>query len=452
MSDFGFARAKGEAAAAGEAGPVKWEAPETLARREFSEASDAYAFGVTLFELATGERPWAGVSNADAAAAVLRGERPSVPPRVNAFLGFGALVSRCWAAEATARPTFAAIHAVCVELVREHARRTRAPPSAAAVGGGLSYDYALALPSRDVENAYAMAAPVLPPARASERVTACLGRVSVVGDVFTTANTTLSPEATRDAAAARWVDGTREWLMRDLVAWRASRHRVFWLHGDAGVGKSAVASRASLLLRSPALHYCQHFNGPSLVAATAVASLAAQLRVAIPGYRPSPGLAASVDGDTPEALFVRVIAAPLSLLAAPPSAYEGAIVLVIDALDEGARGDGRNAILEMLAGAARAPVWLRILVTSRHRPPRALRELVGDSPVRGLACGSADNMADLARVVRALLAPLPPSPGYATHCVHCLFVFRMHFPMRAATRWTTLWPASLSALEACFCT
>ena len=82
VADFGFARTLARTADPATTlsveGPVKWESPETLARREYSEASDAYAFGVTMFELAGGT-PWEGLCNQDAAAAVCRGERPALP-------------------------------------------------------------------------------------------------------------------------------------------------------------------------------------------------------------------------------------------------------------------------------------------------------------------------------------------------------------------------------------
>ena len=47
---------------AGVLGPIKWMAPEALRRRLFSEKTDAFAFGVCLWEMATGRMPWAGLS------------------------------------------------------------------------------------------------------------------------------------------------------------------------------------------------------------------------------------------------------------------------------------------------------------------------------------------------------------------------------------------------------
>lgn len=53
MSDFGLARVKeaeGQAATTKQNfGPIGWMAPEALTSREYSEATDAFSFGVLLW-------------------------------------------------------------------------------------------------------------------------------------------------------------------------------------------------------------------------------------------------------------------------------------------------------------------------------------------------------------------------------------------------------------------
>jgi hypothetical protein len=60
--DFGIARATFDPANAAEPlrGTVPYMAPEQLIAREFSPAGDIYGLGVTLFELVSGRRPFAG--------------------------------------------------------------------------------------------------------------------------------------------------------------------------------------------------------------------------------------------------------------------------------------------------------------------------------------------------------------------------------------------------------
>jgi len=46
--------------------PVRWASPEVMSRKQSSEKSDVWAFGVTLFEILTdGETPYKMMSNAE---------------------------------------------------------------------------------------------------------------------------------------------------------------------------------------------------------------------------------------------------------------------------------------------------------------------------------------------------------------------------------------------------
>lgn len=55
MADFGFARQREAANSKGfsrcNVGPVRWEAPESLTVKEYSEKTDAFSFGVCLYEV-----------------------------------------------------------------------------------------------------------------------------------------------------------------------------------------------------------------------------------------------------------------------------------------------------------------------------------------------------------------------------------------------------------------
>ncbi|XP_077539895.1 activated Cdc42 kinase isoform X2 [Haemaphysalis longicornis] len=89
--------------------PFPWCAPESLKSRHFSHASDAWMFGVTLWELFSfGQEPWVGLSGAQ----ILRhidqlGER--LPPPEACPGDVYQLLLQCWAHAPADRPTFPAL-------------------------------------------------------------------------------------------------------------------------------------------------------------------------------------------------------------------------------------------------------------------------------------------------------------------------------------------------------
>lgn len=82
ISDFGFSRVKRECASRGytrsDMGPIKWTSPEAMRKRCYSEASDAFSFGVVLYEMFARSPPWEGNENLDVAFRVCSGERMTV--------------------------------------------------------------------------------------------------------------------------------------------------------------------------------------------------------------------------------------------------------------------------------------------------------------------------------------------------------------------------------------
>ena len=62
MADFGLSRVLSqEAISTGTFGTVTHMPPELLTTGRLSKAVDVYAFGVLLWEMCTGRRPWAGM-------------------------------------------------------------------------------------------------------------------------------------------------------------------------------------------------------------------------------------------------------------------------------------------------------------------------------------------------------------------------------------------------------
>eukprot|EP00727_Mastigamoeba_balamuthi_P004586 m51a1_g14125 putative tyrosine-protein kinase frk (929) ;mRNA; r:200227-203631 len=109
VADFGLAVPEDYYVARQRPVPVRWTAPEALARRRFSAASDVWSYGVVLWELwSRGAEPYAGVAQADVLAHLTAGGRLQQPPGCPDTVY--ALMRRCWAWEPRERPSFQQIH------------------------------------------------------------------------------------------------------------------------------------------------------------------------------------------------------------------------------------------------------------------------------------------------------------------------------------------------------
>ena len=104
--------------------PLKWMAPESVVHRVFSSKSDVWSFGVLLWEIWSYARvPYGAVGAIEAVQAVASGTRLEQPNRCSDHMlvcrrvclrhidtsRSYALMLRCWAGEASERPSFAAI-------------------------------------------------------------------------------------------------------------------------------------------------------------------------------------------------------------------------------------------------------------------------------------------------------------------------------------------------------
>nr|XP_020458613.1 tyrosine-protein kinase Mer [Monopterus albus] len=85
--------------------PVKWIAVESLADRVFTVKSDVWAFGVTMWEIATrGNTPYPGIPNHDIYDYLVGGQRLKQPP--DCLDELYEIMYSCWRDDPLDRPTF----------------------------------------------------------------------------------------------------------------------------------------------------------------------------------------------------------------------------------------------------------------------------------------------------------------------------------------------------------
>jgi serine/threonine-protein kinase len=79
-------------------GTLPYMSPEQLQGRPLDPRSDLYSFGVLLYELATGQRPFRGATASELVTAILRGAPPRPETLRSGFPeALGRLLQRCLA-------------------------------------------------------------------------------------------------------------------------------------------------------------------------------------------------------------------------------------------------------------------------------------------------------------------------------------------------------------------
>ncbi|XP_068563592.1 ephrin type-B receptor 3-like isoform X8 [Cebidichthys violaceus] len=100
--------------------PIRWTAPEAIAYRKFTSASDVWSYGIVMWEVMSyGERPYWDMSNQDVINAVEQDYR--LPPPMDCPTALHQLMLDCWVKERNLRPKFAQIVATLDKLIRNAA-------------------------------------------------------------------------------------------------------------------------------------------------------------------------------------------------------------------------------------------------------------------------------------------------------------------------------------------
>ncbi|XP_026681461.1 ephrin type-A receptor 5 [Diaphorina citri] len=97
--------------------PVRWTAPEAIAFRKFTSASDVWSFGIVCWEVMSyGERPYWNWSNQDVIKSIEKGYR--LPAPMDCPEAVYQLMLDAWQKERTHRPSFTSIVKTLDKLIR----------------------------------------------------------------------------------------------------------------------------------------------------------------------------------------------------------------------------------------------------------------------------------------------------------------------------------------------
>ncbi|KAH8946396.1 hypothetical protein BDL97_12G092300 [Sphagnum fallax] len=128
VCDFGVARLKPSpvsssekksflgAEMTAETGTYRWMAPEVLQHKPYDHKADVYSFGITMWEVLTGQVPYGSMTPLQAAIGVVqRGLRPEIPSHVPERLA--RLLQDCWHEDPSQRPEFSDMLVVLEEMI-----------------------------------------------------------------------------------------------------------------------------------------------------------------------------------------------------------------------------------------------------------------------------------------------------------------------------------------------
>uniref|UniRef100_A0A8C4IPP8 receptor protein-tyrosine kinase n=1 Tax=Dicentrarchus labrax TaxID=13489 RepID=A0A8C4IPP8_DICLA len=122
VSDFGLSRvleddAEGTYTTRGGKIPIRWTAPEAIAYRKFTSASDVWSFGIVMWEvMAFGERPYWDMSNHEVMKAINEAFR--LPAPMDCPSAIYQLMLQCWQHDRPKRPRFSDIVNILDKLLR----------------------------------------------------------------------------------------------------------------------------------------------------------------------------------------------------------------------------------------------------------------------------------------------------------------------------------------------
>ncbi|OQR91442.1 hypothetical protein ACHHYP_04691 [Achlya hypogyna] len=241
----------------------------------------------------------------------------------------------------------------------------------------------------------------------------------------------------------------REWVLAQLDQWKETRDQVFWVTGQIGTGKSALA--AYIIQNRPevrAFHLVCKEDEQTQSHRRCILSLAYQLTTQLPEYasflQQGAPLEEVVPVSTVAELLNTLLVVPLNAIAEPATIP---LVILLDGLDslEDAK-EAENCLVSALPAALqKLPSWVRLILTSREDPV-VMRKLQGYTPCIALDKCVENSKQDIVCYLQKALLPYIPSSAngvvpiitlqfiacraeglflYASHIVHALAQHRL---------------------------
>jgi hypothetical protein len=171
----------------------------------------------------------------------------------------------------------------------------------------------------------------------------------------------------------RCMEGTRESLLKQIIAWvtnrseHTDRRNTYWIYGLPGIGKTSLAHSICASLHDQeqlaGAFFCRRDDPKLSEPRNIIPTLIHKLAIIFPPFRSIVAERLRKDPNvTPESMKHTLF---LDLIRTLPRIPKKTLVLVIDALDECGNAPSRRDILKALTSAAAHAPWLKIIVTSR---------------------------------------------------------------------------------------
>ena len=170
----------------------------------------------------------------------------------------------------------------------------------------------------------------------------------------------------------RCMDGTREFLLNQVVVWGTKElaqgeSNVYWIYGSPGIGKTSLAHSIAAILHEgnhlAGAFFCRRDDGSLNEPRNILPTLIHKLAIIFPPFRRVVAERLRNDPNLSSGSMKHTLL--LELIRKLPRPPKRPLIFVIDAFDECGNPQSRPGILRALTNAAAHAPWLKLVITSR---------------------------------------------------------------------------------------